>query len=141
MNAIAIIGRPSSFSQALADQACEIIADGGSLEDIRSRLGVSSSTLARWLDFDDTFRGNYANAKLLKADSLADAVVPLADSALGKDSAGVQAIKTMVDARKWAAAKYNPHTYGDKLDVTSKGEALAAPSHQVDARVKTMGAG
>lgn len=69
---------------------------------------------------------------------MADAVVPLADSALGLPSADVQAIKNMCDARKWAASKFNPSAYGDKLDVTSKGEALAAPSHMVDARVQSI---
>ena len=43
-----------------------------------------------------------------------------------------------IDTRKWLLSKLLPKTYGDKLDVTSGGEALAVPSHQVDARIQSI---
>lgn len=64
----------------------------------------------------------------------ADSVVPIADD----DTLKPEDRKVRIDARKWAASKFNPSAYGDKLDVTSKGEALAAPSHMVDARVQSI---
>jgi len=42
------------------------------------------------------------------------------------------------DNRKWLLSKLRHKTFGDKLDVTSGGEALAAPSHQIDARVQSI---
>ena len=135
---MARIERARAFDQAIADAICEDIALGASLEDAAKNHGVSVPSVTRWALNVDSFAKDYARARQLKADTFADAVVPLSDTALGKDSAGVQAVKNMVDARKWAASKFNPSAYGDKLDVTSKGEALAAPSHQVDARVQSI---
>ncbi|MDQ3023905.1 MAG: hypothetical protein M3R04_05925 [bacterium] len=43
-----------------------------------------------------------------------------------------------IDTRKWLLSKLIPRTYGDKLDVTSDGQALAVPSHQVDARIQSI---
>ncbi len=40
--------------------------------------------------------------------------------------------------RRWYLSKLRHKTFGDKLDVTSGGEALAAPSHQIDARVQSI---
>ncbi len=132
------IERAAPYDPAAAETILDLIADGSSLTDAAAKVGVSRQSATRWLQNVDTFAVSYARARLAKADALADSIVPLADSALGMSTADVQAIKNMVDARKWAASKFNPHTYGDKLDVTSKGEALAAPSHQVDARVQSI---
>jgi hypothetical protein len=36
--------------------------------------------------------------------------------------------RLLIDTIKWRLAKERPEKYGDKLDVTSKGEALAVPA-------------
>lgn len=138
MNMLVKVGRPSGYSQELGEAICDGVAEGKSLEALGKELGFSYSMLWRWLAKDETFRVSYAQARLAYADALADSVVPLADSAQGKDAAGVQAVKLRTDARKWAAAKANPNAYGDKLDVTSAGKALPTPVHQVDARVQSI---
>lgn len=46
--------------------------------------------------------------------------------------------RIQVDTLKWILSKLIPKTYGDKLDVTSDGAALAAPAHQIDARVQSI---
>lgn len=132
------IERAKTFTPELGEQVCDIVAQGGTLDDVQAKLSVSASSIARWASEVEIFAKSYARARQAKADKLADEIIPLADSALGKASADVQAIKNMCDARKWAASKFNPQAYGDKLDVTSKGEALAAPSHMVDARVQSI---
>ena len=43
-----------------------------------------------------------------------------------------------MDTRKWLLSKLKADVYGDRLDLTSKGAPLAAPSHQVDARVQSI---
>ena len=139
MNAIVTIPRARAFDQGIADDICDSIAQGASLAATCERLKVSASSISRWLQNVDTFASSYAYARRAHADFLADSIVPLAGEARTAASAHeVQAIKLDVDARKWAASKFNPTAYGDKLDVTSKGEALAAPSHQIDARVQSI---
>ena len=123
---------------AVVRDILERIADGASLTDIRAKHGVHPFTWSTWCEKDPNLAEAYAAARKAKADKLADDIVPLADSALGEPAANVQAIKNMVDARKWVAAKFHPYAYGDKLDVTSAGKALPTPTHQVDARVQSI---
>ena len=138
MNAIVSIPRARTFDQATADAVCERIAQGATLADACKAQSLPQQAFTAWTLHNADTAVKYARARQTKADTFADAVVPLADSALGMDSAGVQAVKNMVDARKWAASKLHPNSYGDKLDVTSAGKALATPVHQVDARVQSI---
>ena len=46
--------------------------------------------------------------------------------------------RLIVDTKKWLLTKLMPKTYGDKFDVTSGGEALAAPAHTIDARIQSI---
>ena len=138
MNAIVKIAKAQPFEPERAAQLCAHLANGFSLEEACELIGADGSTVWRWRQAVPSFAKSYADAKTIQLDRYADQIVPLADSSLGMDSAGVQATKTMVDARKWMLSKLMSHVYGDKLDVTSKGEALAAPSHQIDARVQSI---
>ena len=128
----------SKYSPELASAICERIADGAKLADAAKACGVTRPAIVAWVSRYDEFARMYAAARQAKADAMADDIVPLADSAMGETAANVQAIKGMVDARKWAASKLHPNAYGDKLDVTSAGKALATPVHQVDARVQSI---
>lgn len=135
MNAPARIGRPPQPIDAeLASKVCERIAEGASLRAIRDELGVSAAAISYWCSKDDTFAEQYAQARKLNLDVIADELIPIADD----DSLKPEDRKVRVDTRKWLLSKLASQTYGDKLDVTSKGEALAAPSHMVDARVQSI---
>jgi hypothetical protein len=141
MNAPAKIGRPSAYHPEIAEALCDALSSSDQgLEEICDsdpRL-PAWRTVYGWLRKHDDFAQCYARARQAQADFLADQIVPLSDTAQGLDAAGVQAVKLRTDARKWAASKFNPSVYGDKLDVTSAGKALAAPSHQIDARVQSI---
>ena len=142
MNAVAqfpVISRARAFDPAIAAAVCEAIAEGATLDAACQKQSVSASSVLRWAKEVDTFAELYAQAKHLKLARMAEGLAPLAREARTAASAHeVQAIKLEVDTHKWLLSKLEPHTYGDKLDVTSKGEALAAPSHQVDARVQSI---
>ena len=84
------------------------------------------------------FATNYAHAKSAKLDLMADEIITIGDDLNAPSAADVQHAKLKTDNRKWLLSKLRAEVYGDKLDVTSKGEALAAPSHQVDARVQSI---
>lgn len=138
MNALVKIERARPYDPAIAEQICGRIALGEGLADICDSIGVERSSVWRWLKSVNSFADDYARARQLQLDTFADEIVPLSDTAQGMDSAGVQAVKLRTDNRKWLLSKLRADVYGDKLDVTSKGEALAAPSHQVDARVQSI---
>ena len=74
-------GRPSRFTQALADLICDRIADGESLRAICRSAGMpSKSIVLRWvIDDVNGFSDQYARARKLQADVLADEMTDIAD--------------------------------------------------------------
>jgi len=131
------VGRPSSFTQEVADTICERLADGESMRAICSEDGMpSTSMVCRWLASNETFREQYARARELQADALFDDVLTIADNGrndwmernFGEETRWVEngeAIRRSVlriDARKWMAGKLQPKKYGDKQqhEVTGK---------------------
>ena len=104
-------GRPSMFSQRLADRLCRLLANGYSLKSIcRRNCFPSHETVRRWLRDKSEFRAQYARAREDQADALAEEIIDIADAA-----ADPQLGRLRVDARKWVAAKLKPKVYGDKV--------------------------
>jgi hypothetical protein len=81
----------------------------------------SMTTIFDWLRVDPAFALNYTRAREHQAESYADEITALADAAQGLDSAGVNAARLRVDARKWVASKLLPKRYGDRVDVNHHG--------------------
>lgn len=111
-------GRPSIFSEELADEICERIADGESLRSIcRDDEMPSKATVFRWLAEKQDFQDQYTRAREAQADSLVDDMLDIADGkkALleGKD-ADVQRDRLAVETRKWIAGKLKGK-YSDKV--------------------------
>jgi hypothetical protein len=81
------------------------------------------STLFRWLADDEVFREQYARAKEVQAELMADEIISIAD---GNDdvrgNVDVQRDRLRVDARKWVAAKLLPKKYGERVvqEITGK---------------------
>lgn len=122
------IGRPSSYTQAVADAICLRIAEGESLRQICADDDMPSlRAVMRWLDHADRsdFRQQYARAREMQADTLADQVLSIADDGLndtyqteGGEQTNHDVIarsRLRVDARKWLASKLAPKKYGDKI--------------------------
>lgn len=121
-------GRPSSYTQKIADAICARLADGESLRAICSGNGMpSKTTVMRWLAANMAFRDQYACAREQQADTLVDDIVAIADEAtlavkhdgegvsLALDATAVARNRLRVDARKWVAARMAPKKYGDRI--------------------------
>ncbi len=118
-------GRPSKYTQELADFICAEIAEGRSLRSIiRDNEHVPTmQTIFSWLRLHESFLDQYACAKEQSADALADDIQDIADSTLsGKYEPN--AARVALDAYKWTASKLKPKKYGEKMDVTSGGEPV-----------------
>jgi len=101
-------GRPSTFSQEIADKICEHIAKGGYATHLQ-RFGLpSSTTLGKWLNENEEFAAQYARARERRAEHFAEEIVEIADT-----DPDPQRARVRVDARKWAASKLLPRVYGD----------------------------
>lgn len=106
------MGRPSSFTQEIADQICERLAGGETLRTIceDSELAPDYSTVFRWLAVNESFRDQYARAKEVQGERMADEILSIADSATSED---YNAARLQVDSRKWLLSKMIPKKYGD----------------------------
>jgi hypothetical protein len=129
-------GRPSTFSQEMADRICEALAGGTSLRQICLADDVPHmATVMRWLGDQQGFREQYARAREMQADAIFDEILHIADTPLigtkTKESSDGK-IETMtadmiehrrlqVDARKWLAGKLQPKKYGDKISTEVSG--------------------
>ena len=115
------MGRPSKYSDKLADLICERIADGESLRTICAAGDMPSrATVFRWLDAEENakFRDQYARAREASAEADADDVGHYARAA-ARGEIEPAAARAAIDGLKWSAGKRAPKKYGDKLDLTS----------------------
>lgn len=80
---------------------------------------------------DPELKTAYQQAVEDRADRLAEELMELADTPMpeGLDGPGkaawVQQMRLRVDARKWAASKLKPKTYGDRLDLAVSHEPIS----------------
>lgn len=122
-------GRPSSFTQEVADQICERLAEGESLRSILKDEGMPGlSTVFRWLDDNEAFREQYTRARDIQADACFDELADMADEPPEKkvdgsvDPGWVNHQKLRIDTRKWAISKLAPKKYGDRLTTELTGK-------------------
>lgn len=139
-------GRPSIYSKALADKICKQLSEGMSLREICRAEGMPAHpTVLAWVvQNKDNFSDQYARARDVGLDVLAEQVLEIADDAQndwmqrnapdnpGWDANGehMQRSRLRFDARRWYLSKLAPKRYGDKLDVAVGGDP-EKPIHQV----------
>lgn len=135
----ALPGRPSKFTQEIADEICERMASGESLRFICVEHKMPNrATVARWLSTNDAFRDQYTHACELRSDEMFDQMMEIADTPLlGTKSVSkasgieiteadmIEHRRLQVEARKWALGKMAPKKYGDKItqELTGAGGA------------------
>jgi hypothetical protein len=134
-----VTGRPSSFTQEVADELCERIACGESLKGIlRSREDMPEErTVMRWLAANDGFRQQYTRAREAQADADADAVGDVGQRVL-LGEVEPNAARVAIDALKWAAGKRNAKKYGDRLDLNHSGAIAQQTEEQIESRLAQL---
>lgn len=121
------MGRPSDFTQEIANEICERLAKGESLRSItapdRDDFMPSETTVRRWLagdeDWNDRFRRQYARAREDQADFKFEEAWEIAAKATPEN---VAVARLQVDVVKWQAGKLAPKKYSEKLALTGGGE-------------------
>lgn len=112
------MGRPDEFSREIGDRICQLIAEGVSVRKICEEDEMpNASTVFRWLGVHDEFSKQYARAKEVGAEKMADEIMAIAD----QEGTDVQRDKLRVDTRKWLLAKLQPKKYGDKTQTEISG--------------------
>ena len=123
-------GRPTRYSDALAKRICVRLANGETLRSICRRKGFpAESTVRAWaLDDFEGFYAQYARARDLGLDAIADETMEISDTARldQKTKRGpngvevttgdmVERSKLQVDTRKWYLSKLAPKRYGERM--------------------------
>lgn len=105
-------GRPTDYTEALAADICEKLAEGLSLRAIcREEDMPPESTVRLWVvDDREGFAAQYTRARDVGLDCRADAAIEDAKSAR---DAGLGRLS--FDADRWYLSKLAPKRYGDKL--------------------------
>ncbi len=123
-------GKPSDYSQEVADIICERIADGESLRAICSEENMpNKATVFRWLSKHQEFSDQYARARDEQAETLFDEILDIADDGRNdwmaahdeyegfgwkENGEAIRRSQMRIDARKWMAGKLKPKKYSDK---------------------------
>jgi hypothetical protein len=132
-------GRPTKFSQELADKICERVVEGKSLIKISKELNFNIASFFRWLREEKDFCDKYTRAKVEQADTLIEEILDIADCTKfdktidenGKiitDHEHITRSRLRVDTRKWIAGKMRPKKYGEKLILDEDSKKLLAPT-------------
>ena len=118
------------------------ISNGSSARQAIIESEISNAAFFEWLQKDTSkqYAESYARACEIRAEKLTDEILQIADGAnadiIGVDEKtgrpiingeAINRSRLKIDARKWLAGKLAPKKYGDKIDVTSKGESIQAP--------------
>lgn len=129
-------GRPSSYTQEIADAICVRLMEGESLRSICADEAMpGQSTVYQWLTTNEAFAEQYARAREVQADTLADEILEISNTpVVGQKvkitedgrreiSEGdmIEHRRLQVDARKWLAGKLRPKKYSDKLQAELSG--------------------
>ena len=123
-------GRPTIYTQAIADEICERLAHGETLRKmVLDEHMPASSAIYRWLDNNESFKEQYAQARVRQADYYAEMII---DESFGAHDASIGRLR--MDALKWASSKIAPKKYGDKIELESNNNQNLTLSFNVPSR-------
>lgn len=131
-------GQPTKKTKEVTNEICQLVANSSKgLREIAASVGITRQTLLKWLNEDADFSAQYARAKELQMDFMAEEILVIADDGTRDDiitdngaipnHEWMARAKLRIDTRKFLMSKLAPKKYGDKLDVTSNGESISTP--------------
>jgi hypothetical protein len=134
-------GRPTLYTEALADEILKRHAAGESLTKICAERGMPNiNTIGKWTVNNQEFSHARARARLDWAEYLFAEALDIADNIGSEDTpALVQRDKLRVNTRLKMVAKINPAEYGERLEIaTNEAEVKAMSDDTLIAAVRTL---
>ena len=118
-------GRPSIYTPELAQDFLEAYSQGVSVTEICSWEGMPDRvTLWRWREANQDFATAYAQARKANAEFIEDRMVDVERQVMD-GMLEPQAANVVLASQRWRARVMHPQQYGDKVDLTSGGKAVA----------------
>ena len=110
-------GRPTVYSTEIADEICEMLMDGISLNRIcKMDRMPKRTTVYNWVLNNEEFRDKYSRAREYQGDFSADYLYDLSEEVRHKELTPDQA-RVMGNFHMWTAARRAPRKYGDQIKV------------------------
>ena len=149
-------GRPSTYSEEIANAICLRLAEGASLRSICEADDMpAASTVHLWVVEDrEGFSEQYVRARQAQALRWADEILDIADDGRNDtyetdkgESVNYDVIsrsRLRVDTRKWMLSKMLPKVFGDKAQIEHSGPEggpveIAVTRKVVDAKNRIAG--
>ena len=106
------VGRPSIFTEDMADKIVEMLTEGQSLIDICAPPDMPNRmTIYRWMDSRPDFAARIARGREGQADFVDHMISEIAHHCT-PETANADRVKLL--ACQWRAARLNPRRYGDR---------------------------
>lgn len=99
------------WTKSLESSVISDIEAGFSLRATAERNHISKALILKKARDVESFRDQYARAKEIQLEQMADEILTIADSA---DADTYNAARLQVDSRKWLLSKLVPKKYGEK---------------------------
>jgi len=99
--------------QDQARQVIEHVAEGKTLREAVAAVGMRVSVFHRAISGVRELQVDYARVREIRADVDVDDALAIADN----PDIDPNRARNMIDIRKWRATKYNPKTFGDRIDL------------------------
>jgi len=121
-----------------------VVNDAMSARQACMKHNVPQTTFLGWVDEDKELAENYARARDLRHDKLADEIIEVSKQTPsllpsgGLDSVSVQKHKLIVDSLKWTLSKLAPRKYGDRIEITGDKENPLQINNTVTLDVKKL---
>ncbi|HEJ0334137.1 TPA: DNA packaging protein [Klebsiella aerogenes] len=148
-------GRPSDYTEELAESICLRLAEGESLRSVCRDDGMPcKKTVLRWISRIPEFRAQYVHAKEEGAEAIAEELFDIADDGsndwmekLDKDGEAVgyqlngehvQRSKLRIDTRKWYLSKIMPKKYGDRIQHDQTITMADRSDDELDKRIREL---
>lgn len=130
------MGRPTLYTEELAEFICNLITQGFSLRQICDQEFMPDrGTVIRWLAAHETFATKYAHAREEQAELMDDRILEVANKT-EEHKMDPKAASVVIAALQWRAAKLKPKKYGDtkRMEHTGAdgGPILVAPARRTE---------
>lgn len=104
-------GRPSLYTEEIADLICEKLTEGMSLRKICMLDGFpGAASVYTWLDKYPEFQEKYTRAREVATEDMLEDILEIADN----PTLDPNEKRIRIDTRKWAMGKLKPKKYGEK---------------------------
>ena len=129
------VGRPSSYSEEIAEIICERMINGENFSQICSDpMMPSRAALYRWRAARPDFDARCARAREALADFLLDKIEAMADETT---EANVNSQRLKISTAQWRAEKMAPRTLGPRVNTEITGATVHVQHTTVDVRLLT----